>query len=267
MKLERNTDTDRLWHPVSSVSSHSTMLSRTDKSASAQLCHRRLGQLHPDGVINFLKRYGHPAIERGDFLGCEGCALGKSIQSPSNSPFYRSCDVLDLVHSNILGLIRPPTGNGKQYILSFINDFTRYNHLYLLTRKDETAECFAKYKGLVERQTDRKIGKLKSNWGGEYSSTEFMHFLKKKGIETERAPAHCPPVNSVSERFFRTLLGRMRTQLSQSGLPSQLWGELAIYCGSQINGNPSMAIQMSIPMIEYKKVITGHIHPFDFTRL
>lgn len=252
---------------MSRKSSHSALVTRTDSISNATAWHRRLGHLHPDGVISFLQHTKRPPISRQEFIGCDDCAQGKSTQSPATSPFRRSPNALDLVHSDLLGPISPPTSSGKKYILSFIDDHTRFNHIYLLSSKDETFTCFKKYKALVEKQTGRRIGKLKSDQGGEYSSTAFLQFLEEAGIQLERGPAQRPPANSVAERFFRTIMGRIRTQLLQSGLPSFLWGELATYCSLQINCSPTRALHMHIPMLEYEKAIVGHLHPFDFSRL
>lgn len=262
LRFARDPSTDRLWHPVRKRTSHYAHMTRTDNVLNANLWHRRLGHLHPDGVINFLKPTGRKHPKRSDFTGCTACLEGKSSQTPSTSPFHRSPHVLDVVHSDLLGPISPPTKAGKKYILSFIDDHTRHNHLYLLASKDETPRCFAHYKALIERQTGRSIKKLKTDRGGEYSSTAFLTFLLNEGIETERGPANRPQANSVAEPFFRTLLGQMRTQLVQSGLPLFLWGELAIYCGLQINCAPSAAINMRIPIKEYQSHMIGHVHPF-----
>lgn len=178
---------------MSRKSSHSALVTRTDSISNATAWHRRLGHLHPDGVISFLQHTKRPPISRQEFIGCDDCAQGKSTQSPATSPFWRSPNALDLVHSDLLGPISPPTSSGKKYILSFIDDHTRFNHIYLLSSKDETFTCFKKYKALVEKQTGRRIGKLKSDRGGEYSSTAFLQFLEEAGIQLERGPAQRPP--------------------------------------------------------------------------
>lgn len=267
LKFARNPSADRLWHPVRKSPPHYAHMTRTDDDLNANLWHRRLGHLHPNGVINFLKATDQKHPRLSDFTGCSDCYEGKSSQTPSTSSFHRSPHVLDLVHSDLLGHISPPTKGAKKYILSFIDDHTRHNHIYLLASKDETAKCFAHYKALVERQTGKSIKKLKTDRGGEYSSSTFLSFLLREGIETERGPANCPQANSVAERFFRTLLGRMRAQLVQSGLPTHLWGELAMYCSLQINCAPSTAINMKIPINEYQSLMIGHVHPFDFNWL
>jgi transposase InsO family protein len=154
-----------------------------------------------------------------------------------------------------------------KYILTFIDDHTRYSRVYLLKSKDQTFESFKQYKALMENKTGRKILKLKSDRGGEYSSTKFLDYLKQGGIEIERGPANRPMADSVSERYNLTLLSKMRSQLIHSGLPLYLWGELAIYSCLQINCSPSAALQHQSPMEVFESMLPGHIHPFDTDRL
>lgn len=193
--------------------------------------------------------------------------MGKLVQSPSTSPFYRSPAVLNLIHSDILGPISPPTKSGMKYIISFIDDHTRFTKLYLLRAKSDAFDAFKQFKSLMENKMGVKIQKLKSDRGGEYSSNAFVKFLKDEGIEEEKGPAQRPTADSVSERYFRTLLGKMKSQLLQSGLPLHLWGELAIYCSLQINCSPTIALQHHSPLQTLESLIPGHLHPFDEKRL
>lgn len=150
---------------------------------------------------------GGPVLLVSDFLECQSCICGKMIQSPSTSSFTRASNILDVVHTDLMGPISPPTPSGKKYILTFINDHSRNNRVYLLKSKDETYETFLHYKAWAEKRANCQIHKLKSDRGGEYSSNQFMKCLLESGIETERGPAHRPQANSVAEQFNRTLLG------------------------------------------------------------
>lgn len=73
--------------------------------------------------------------------------------------------------------------------------------------------------------------------------------------------------NGVAERFNRTMLSRIRSQLCQSGLPLSLWGELAMYCSLQINCTPSSTINNNIPLKLFESLIPTHTHPFSHRRL
>ena len=43
------------------------------------------------------------------------------------------------------------------HIITFINDFTYFDFVYLITHKYETLNYFQSYMSLVENQLDRKI--------------------------------------------------------------------------------------------------------------
>lgn len=113
----------------------------------------------------------------------------------------------------------------------------------------------------MENQTGRKIVKLKTDHGGEYSSDAFFSYLLSEGIQTERGPAHRPMANSISERFNLSIIMKIRTQLVQSGLPLPLWGELAHYCSYQINCTPSRSLDGKITLDFFNSLIPTHKHP------
>lgn len=99
--------------------------------------------------------------------------------------------------------------------MNFIDDSTQFNCIYLLQTKSEAFEAVKHFQTWVENNTDHKILKLKSDRGGEYSSTEFLDHLNELAIDMERGPANRPTSNGVAERFNRTLLGKMRAQFVQ----------------------------------------------------
>jgi hypothetical protein len=68
--------------------------------------------------------------------------------------------------------------------VTFIDDFSRYTYVYLISHKSWELTHFKKCKLEVERQHGRNIKVLRSNRGGEYNSKEFniifeMHEIKK----------------------------------------------------------------------------------------
>lgn len=195
--MTRDPQGDRLWHP-SVITSHTALNTSTTRADQAKTWHRRLGHAHPDSVIRYLKENHNFIVSRKDFLPCDSCAMGKLSQSPRNSSFHCSPHLLNVIHSDLLGPISPPTKSGAQYIMTFINDHSQYNTCYLLKSKDEAFEKFKQYKAMIEKQSHRSIIKLKSNRGGEYSLREFMKFLQEEGIQIERGPAHRPMANGVA---------------------------------------------------------------------
>lgn len=94
-----------------------------------------------------------------------------------------------------------------------------------------------------------------------------MRYLEESGIEIERGPAHCPQANTVAERFNQTFFGRLQSQLYQSGLPLNLWGEAASYLSLLINLSPTKALDFASPNDIFDNILVTHSHPLDISRL
>jgi hypothetical protein len=53
--------------------------------------------------------------------------------------------------------------------------------VYFLKSKDEVFGKFKEFKALIENLSERKIKTLRSDNGGEYTSKEFVNFVKMPG--------------------------------------------------------------------------------------
>ena len=80
---------------------------------------------------------------------------------------------LGLVHSDVCGKISIELLSGAEYFLTFIDGTTCYVGVYVLKRKDQVFERFLEWKALVEKSIGRKLKALRTDNGGEYTSTEF----------------------------------------------------------------------------------------------
>ena len=110
---------------------------------------------------------------------CESCVEGKHHRR--HFPTIggkRSVEPLGLVHSDVCGKISTESLSGAEYFLTFIDDTTRYVWVYVLKRKDQVFERFLEWKALVEKSTGRKLKALRTDNGGEYTSTEFETYLE-----------------------------------------------------------------------------------------
>ena len=59
-----------------------------------------------------------------------------------------------------------------------------------MKHKSEVLEKFKEWEAAVTNQADCKIKTLRTDNGGEYTSTEFEDFLKEKGIRHETTVPH-----------------------------------------------------------------------------
>ena len=94
------------------------------------------------------------------------------------------------IHSDVSGIIRQPSHSLFRYFLTFIDDFSRYTHIYLLKSRCEVLEKFIEFQNLVERQLERKIKAFCSDNGTEYTNNAFVGHLKKYGIHAECIHVH-----------------------------------------------------------------------------
>ena len=103
----------------------------------------------------------------------------------------------------------------------------------------------------MENQHDRKIKIVRSDRGGEYYgrhmpygqiSGPFAKFLQKNGIKAQYSTLGEPQQNGVAERRNRTLMDIVRSMLSHSTLPINLWMEALKTACLVLNKVPSKSV-------------------------
>jgi hypothetical protein len=194
-----------------------------------ELWHRRYAHINYQ-ALPFLKRMveGIPELQSTHEGICKGCALGKNIKKPFPSNNNRSKEILDLIHSNVCGLMLVKSVGGSSYYVIFIDDYSRKTWLYLLKTKDEVFNKFQEFKAEIENLTNKKIKTLRTDNGGEYTSKEFIAFCKSAGIRRELTVPHNPQQNGVAERKNRSIEETVKSLLNDQGLSMFLWGEAAM---------------------------------------
>ena len=63
---------------------------------------------------------------------------------------------LELIHYDICGPMNVKARHEAQYFITFIDYFTRFSHVYLISHKSEALDCFKGYSKLVENQLNKK---------------------------------------------------------------------------------------------------------------
>ena len=228
-------------------SSHeSCKLVRHRTKARKKLTSTQRGKLLANGLL-WHKRLGHisapyvnrlPSVAYGveDLLflytmkDCEVCALAKMKHKPFNTTRKRGTHIGEIVHADLIGEISPVTRyKKKKYILLMIDDFSKYKFVKLLQTKDETPGQVNLVLAEISRQNPGpgKMGKLRSDHGGEFSSAEMDRILAKYNMDHDYAEPECHQHNDTSERGNLTLEERMRALLRESGFPSNLWNYAA----------------------------------------
>ena len=71
---------------------------------------------------------------------------------------------LELVYSDVWGPTPESVGR-KKYYVSFIDDFSKFTWIYLIKFKSEVFQKFQEFQAFVERQFNRKILAVQTDWG------------------------------------------------------------------------------------------------------
>ncbi|XP_039155561.1 uncharacterized protein LOC120286999 [Eucalyptus grandis] len=117
-----------------------------------------------------------------------------------NAATHTSKGMLEYVHTDVWGPLPVKSKEGKEYFVTFIDNFSRKVWVYFMRHKSEVFEKFKELKAQVETSTEKKIKCLRSDNGGEYKSTPFMKLCKNEGIKRHFTIPDMPQQNGVAER-------------------------------------------------------------------
>ncbi|KFD59738.1 hypothetical protein M514_28083, partial [Trichuris suis] len=110
--------------------------------------HRRLGHRDLSGIKRLLSEGLATGIDVkmcGKSVICESCVKGKITQKRFQKGMRRSVRPLDLVHSDLCGPMPTITPSGNRYMLTLIDDHSRFTVVRLLRSKDEVTGATMEY--------------------------------------------------------------------------------------------------------------------------
>ena len=238
-----------------------------ETNSKERLWHRRYGHLGEQNLKKIareklVRKFNYDTSKEVGF--CETCISGKHQRIPFSSSTTQTTEVLELVHSDVCGKMREKSLGGCEYFLTFTDDKSRYTWVYILKTKDQVFDCFRTWKMLVEKQSKRKLKTLRTDNGGEYTSTQFERYLQEEGIRHERTVPKTPQQNGVAERLNRTLVESARSMLLDANLPKRYWAEAISTAVYLKNRCPTKAVQEMTPFEVWygKKPSVDHLRVF-----
>ncbi|KAJ0390583.1 hypothetical protein ATCC90586_011215 [Pythium insidiosum] len=119
----------------------------------------------------------------------------------------------ELVHSDVMGPIKPPSKGGAKYLVTFIDDFSRRVYVNVIKSKAEVFRCFKEFVAMVRTQYGLPVQRLRSDNGGEYVSKRFSQFCASQGIVHQTSAPYSPQQNGLAERMNRTIAEGVRAML------------------------------------------------------
>ena len=88
---------------------------------------------------------------------------------------------------------------------------------------------------------------IRTDNGGEFTSTEFEHYLREEGIKHKYTIPKTLQQNGVSERMNRTLVEAVRSMLVDAKLPHRLWAEALSTAAYLVNRSHTKALGDKTP--------------------
>lgn len=235
------------------------------KKLSLMEWHRRLGHLNVDSII----KMNRSDLVRGMDLSstanikCEVCARCKiTEESFPKVAKNRAESALYRIHSDVCEMPALSFG-GARYIVTFIDDYSRFTKVYCIKAKSDVFSCWVTFKTLMENQCGSKIKILRSDNGREYINSEFAQSLKECGIIHETSVAGSPSQNGVAERANRVLTEMVRCMLLDGNMPNAAWAEAmqtATYVRNRAES--SATAQTPFELMYGRKPTVGHMQRF-----
>lgn len=215
-----------------------------------QLWHCRYGHLSFNGLNTLQQKemvVGLPQLIKPSRV-CKDCLNGKQQRDPfPKKSAWRAELPLQLIHSDLCGPIQPISNSNKRYFLSFIDDCTRKTWIYFLHEKSEAFKFFKEFKAKAEREVGLKIKGLRTDRGGEFTSSEFSNFCVENGIKRQLTAPYSPQQNGVAERKNRTIMNMVRSMMIAKNIPKSFWPEAVNWAVHVLNRSPTLAVQNKTP--------------------
>lgn len=205
--------------------------------------HRKLGHIGKTGLMELINKADGIELSKNDIKNtelndCDVCLKAKLTRVSFGDERAKAGRILEIICSDVLGPIDPPTWDSKCYYVSFIDNFSGFCVIYLMTLKSEVFDFFKEYVAETETKFEKKIATLRCDNGGEYKNEKVITFCKNKGIKLDFTTPHSPQLNGVAERINRTIMEKVRAMLYDSNLDKNMWGEAAYAAVYLINRSP-----------------------------
>lgn len=212
--------------------------------------HARYGHLNFESLRKLASRgmvRGMPQIEHVNQI-CDSCLAGKQRRTPfPQVAKYRAQKLLELVHGDICGAIKPATPAGNSYFLLLVDDYSRYMWLTLLKHKDEAAQAIQRFKARTEIESGNKLGTLRTDRGGEFTAHTFAAYCADQGVARQLTAPYSPQQNGVVERRNQSVVSTARSLLKAKGMPGRFWGEAVTTAVYLLNRSPTKSLDNKTP--------------------
>jgi hypothetical protein len=143
-----------MFHIVGEETHDTALFAKGQKAESdIDLWHKWIGHVNYQRLQDLQTKQvvlGLPKFSGHKTQICEACQLGKQHRLPFPNERNRSCNKLDLIHSDVWGPAQNVSLGRSRYFVSFIDDYTQHTWIYLIERKSKVFDYFRILLGFME---------------------------------------------------------------------------------------------------------------------
>ena len=222
-----------------------------------QELHERYGHISFDTLRSLPEAKGLLETET-----CTACLKSKSIKpasKPSLIGTVRTSRILERAHMDLIGSLKPWLG--KEYILTIMDDYSRYCGAIPIRTKGEASEKAQEWILALETRTSEKTAFIQADWGKEFN--RLRTWGTKRGTLTKETIPYNSETHAIIERLNRTLQDMARTAMLLAGLKG-LWGDAIQWAAYTKNRVPHRALNNKSPIeiLLRQKVNRNNLRPF-----
>jgi hypothetical protein len=124
--------------------------------------HRQLGHVSVNAIRSLIRNHlvaGLQLLDDSSPFFCESCEYAKATRKPISKERQaeQASAFGDEIHSDVWGPSPIPTIGGRNYYVTFTDDYSRYTSLELLKSKDKTLDAYKSYAMWAQTQHNVKI--------------------------------------------------------------------------------------------------------------
>lgn len=97
---------------------------------------------------------------------CVECQYGKAHQLSYQGSKFKVKELLKLVYSDIFGSIKQPSICGMQYMVIFIDDFSRCVLVFFMMKKSDTLLKAKEFRDIADGEVGKKVFCLRTDSRG-----------------------------------------------------------------------------------------------------
>ena len=221
--------------------------------------HERYGHISFETLKSLPEAKGLSGLGTGT---CMACLKSKSTNPPSKpSPVgpIRTTKTMEQIHADLIGPLSKEW-LGKKYILTVMDDFSRYCTAIPIRDKTHASEKTKEWILALENTTGNKTAFIQTDWGTEFNNLKTWGI--KRGTRTKETIPYHSETHATIERLNRTLQDMARTAMIAAGLKG-LWGDAIQWAAYTKNRVPHKTLRKSpIEVLLNKQVDRSNLRPF-----